>query len=66
MAEKNRKVGQLAAASARNGTMRSSSDVSVDMNRYQKRDLPVGKFRRFLEPGPIVLVSSKWRVTPTS
>ena len=60
MAEKI-KVGQLAAASARNGTMRSSSDVSVDMNRYQKRDLPVEKVRRFLEPGPIVLVSSKWR-----
>ena len=31
------------------------------MNRYQKRDLPVAKVRRFLEPGPIVLVSSKWR-----
>ena len=31
------------------------------MNRYQKRDLPVEKVRRFLEPGPIVLVSSKWR-----
>ena len=27
------------------------------MNRYQKRDLPVEKVRRFLEPGPIVLVS---------
>ena len=31
------------------------------MNRYEKRDLPVEKVRRFLEPGPIVLVSSKWR-----
>ena len=31
------------------------------MNRYQKRYLPVEKVRRFLEPGPIVLVSSKWR-----
>jgi flavin reductase (DIM6/NTAB) family NADH-FMN oxidoreductase RutF len=31
------------------------------MNRYQKRDLPVAKVRRFLEPGPIVLVSSKWK-----
>jgi flavin reductase (DIM6/NTAB) family NADH-FMN oxidoreductase RutF len=26
-----------------------------------KRDFPVSKARRFLEPGPIVLVSSKWK-----
>lgn len=27
----------------------------------RKRDLPVSKVRRYLEPGPIVLVSSKWQ-----
>ena len=30
------------------------------MKAYEKRDFPVGKIRRFLEPGPIVLVSSAW------
>ena len=28
-----------------------------------KRDFPVGDVRRFLEPGPIVLVSSAWKGT---
>jgi flavin reductase (DIM6/NTAB) family NADH-FMN oxidoreductase RutF len=27
----------------------------------RKRDFPVGQVRRYLEPGPIVLVSSRWR-----
>ncbi|HEX2967848.1 MAG TPA: hypothetical protein VHO46_02000 [Bacteroidales bacterium] len=27
---------------------------------YNKTDIPVDSIRRFLEPGPIVLVSSKW------
>jgi flavin reductase (DIM6/NTAB) family NADH-FMN oxidoreductase RutF len=33
------------------------------MNRraYRKRDFPVDQIRRFLEPGPIVLVSSKFQ-----
>ena len=31
------------------------------MKRYTKRDFPVDKVRRFLEPGPIVLVSSAYR-----
>ena len=31
------------------------------MNRYRKRDFPVSDIRRFLEPGPIVLVSSAWK-----
>jgi flavin reductase (DIM6/NTAB) family NADH-FMN oxidoreductase RutF len=31
------------------------------MNRYRKRDFPVGEIRRFLEPGPIVLVSTAWK-----
>lgn len=31
------------------------------MTRYRKRDFPVSNVRRFLEPGPIVLVSSAWR-----
>jgi flavin reductase (DIM6/NTAB) family NADH-FMN oxidoreductase RutF len=30
---------------------------------YKKADFPVAKVRRFLEPGPIVLVSSSWRGT---
>jgi flavin reductase (DIM6/NTAB) family NADH-FMN oxidoreductase RutF len=28
---------------------------------YKKTDLPVSKIRKFLEPGPIVLVSSRWK-----
>lgn len=31
------------------------------MRSYTKRDFPVDKTRRFLEPGPIVLVSSAWK-----
>jgi flavin reductase (DIM6/NTAB) family NADH-FMN oxidoreductase RutF len=29
--------------------------------RIQKRDFDVSQIRRYLEPGPIVLVSSRWR-----
>src|SRR6266508_2601771 len=28
---------------------------------YKKADFPVANIRRFLEPGPIVLVSSAWK-----
>ena len=31
------------------------------MPRYAKKDFPVSKVRRLLEPGPIVLVSSAWK-----
>jgi flavin reductase (DIM6/NTAB) family NADH-FMN oxidoreductase RutF len=31
------------------------------MRRIAKRDFPVSEIRRFLEPGPIVLVSSAWK-----
>src|SRR4051794_23333884 len=31
------------------------------MKAFTKRDLPVSQVRRFLEPGPIVLVSSAWK-----
>jgi flavin reductase (DIM6/NTAB) family NADH-FMN oxidoreductase RutF len=31
------------------------------MKAYTKRDFPLWKIRRFLEPGPIVLVSSAWK-----
>ena len=31
------------------------------MKHYRKRDFPVDKIRRFLEPGPIVLISSAWK-----
>lgn len=31
------------------------------MKTYRKRDFPVDEIRRFIEPGPIVLVSSAWK-----
>jgi len=31
------------------------------MKKFRKRDFPVSEIRRFLEPGPIVLVSSAWK-----
>lgn len=31
------------------------------MKTYTKKDFPVSNVRRFLEPGPIVLVSSAWK-----
>jgi Flavin reductase like domain len=31
------------------------------MKAFTKRDFPVSQIRRFLEPGPIVLVSSAWK-----
>jgi flavin reductase (DIM6/NTAB) family NADH-FMN oxidoreductase RutF len=31
------------------------------MPKYQKVDFPVSQVRRFLEPGPVVLVSSAWK-----
>ena len=31
------------------------------MKAFTKKDFPVSKIRRFLEPGPIVLVSSAWK-----
>lgn len=31
------------------------------MKKPRKQDFPVYKARRYLEPGPVVLVSSKWR-----
>ena len=31
------------------------------MKAYKKKDFPVWKIRQFLEPGPIVLVSSHWK-----
>src|ERR1700710_1509875 len=31
------------------------------MTAHKKFDFPVSKVRRFLEPGPIVLVSSAWK-----
>ena len=34
-------------------------ELVVDMKTYNKRDFPVSEIRRLLEPGPIVLVSSK-------
>ena len=31
------------------------------MKNYKKQDFPVDQIRRFIEPGPIVLVSSAWK-----
>ena len=31
------------------------------MTSYKKRDFPVGEIRRFLEPGPVVLVASAYK-----
>jgi flavin reductase (DIM6/NTAB) family NADH-FMN oxidoreductase RutF len=31
------------------------------MKQYDKRDFPVAEVRRFLEPGPVVLLSSAWQ-----
>jgi flavin reductase (DIM6/NTAB) family NADH-FMN oxidoreductase RutF len=31
------------------------------MKKYRKQDYPVANIRRFLEPGPVVLVSSAWQ-----
>jgi len=31
------------------------------MKSYRKRDYPLAEIRRYLEPGPIVLVSSAWK-----
>jgi flavin reductase (DIM6/NTAB) family NADH-FMN oxidoreductase RutF len=31
------------------------------MKKYAKKGFPVSDIRRFLEPGPIVLISSAWK-----
>lgn len=31
------------------------------MKRYVKKDFPVSNVRKFIEPGPIVLVSAQWK-----
>lgn len=31
------------------------------MKTYAKKDFPVSEIRRYLEPGPIVMVSSQWK-----
>jgi flavin reductase (DIM6/NTAB) family NADH-FMN oxidoreductase RutF len=31
------------------------------MKTFRKRDFPLSEIRRYLEPGPIVLVSSNWK-----
>ena len=36
------------------------------MKNYHKEDYPVADIRRFLEPGPVVLVSSTWKARATS
>lgn len=35
--------------------------MSSSKKNYRKKDFPVSDIRRFLEPGPIVLVSSQWK-----
>jgi hypothetical protein len=37
-------------------------DMDCAMAKHPtKHDFPVGEVRRYLEPGPIVLVSSRWK-----
>ncbi len=31
------------------------------MRRYRKQDVPLNQVRRFLEPGPVVLLGSAWK-----
>jgi flavin reductase (DIM6/NTAB) family NADH-FMN oxidoreductase RutF len=31
------------------------------MKTYKKKNLPVSEIRRYLEPGPVVLVTSRWK-----
>lgn len=40
---------------------RTASGISTMTDRLRKRDFPVANIRCFLEPGPVVLVSSAWR-----
>ena len=39
----------------------STTKGSAAMKTYHKRDFPLDQIRRYLEPGPIVLVSSAWK-----
>lgn len=39
----------------------STTKGSAAMKTYRKRDFPLDQIRRYLEPGPIVLVSSAWK-----
>lgn len=41
--------------------MQQFDRIHPDMRKYNKKDFPVSQIRRFLEPGPIVLVSSAWK-----
>lgn len=40
---------------------RATAQKDAAMKIPKKQDFPVGEIRRFLEPGPVVLVSSAWR-----
>ena len=43
------------------GLEENAADERTPMTEHPvKSDFPVGQVRRFLEPGPIVLVSSRW------
>src|SRR5689334_21034755 len=52
-------AGKVNAAKERASRPQGSRDGR--MKSSPKTDLPVSQIRRFLEPGPIVLVSSAWR-----
>ena len=43
-----------------NQTGKKMSKEALCQDQQKKTDFPVSKVRRYLEPGPIVLVSSKW------
>ena len=42
-------------------TFLTAESDSCMKKAYSKKDFPVSKIRKFLEPGPIVLVSSRWK-----
>jgi flavin reductase (DIM6/NTAB) family NADH-FMN oxidoreductase RutF len=41
--------------------MTMQKELGSLMKKWKKQDLPVEQIRRYLEPGPVVLVSSRWK-----
>jgi len=51
----------FAGAAARDRDWQGLEMISGQRAEHEKVDFPVSAIRRFLEPGPVVLVSSAWR-----
>ena len=54
-------AGRPGEARARQCRPAAGAQAQGEMKAREKKDFPVGEVRRFLEPGPIVLVSSAWK-----